>query len=173
VWTLSRSAAAAAVIGFALSGCAEVTEPITPEQARAEVIDAARDITSILHADVTEATFSYESCNDQGEPPFRGVVDMSFWVPGVPHDEPVDAARVIQPLTAHGWSTDSDFISHSPTLRKDKINIILTVVPRPPAGVKVHSHVGVKADGQCRDTFDHRSDHSILPVDIRKELQQP
>lgn len=172
MWTLSKSVAAAAVFGFALSGCAEVTNPITPEQARAQVIDAARDVLTTLHGELTEALFSYESCNDQGEPPFRGVVNMSLWMPGVPHDQAVDPQRVIQPLTAHGWSTDSDFVSHSPTLRKDQINIIVTVVPPAPAGEKFNSHVGVQVDGECRDKFDHRTDHSILPVDVRNELQQ-
>jgi hypothetical protein len=171
VWSLTRIAAGAAVMGLALSGCAEVKDPITPEQARAEVMDAARDILNTLHGELTEARFHYESCNDQGEPPFRGLVRMAFWMPGVPHDQPVDPQRVIQPLTAHGWSTDSDFISHSPTLRKDNINIILTVVPRLPAVGKLNSHVGVDVAGQCRDTFDHRSNDSILSVDVHKELQ--
>ena len=174
MWTRSTSkAAAAAVIGLALSGCADVVpDPISPQQARAEVIDAARDILATLHGEVTKALFSYESCNDQGEPPFRGMVNVSFWMPGVPHDQPVDPQRVIQPLVAHGWSPDSDFVSHSPTLRKDKVNIIVTVAPHPPAGVELIRHVGVEVDGECRDKFDHRSDHSILPVDVRKELQQ-
>ena len=168
-----RSAGAAAIVGLLLSGCAHtVLDPISPQQARAEVIDAARDIIITLHGEVTEALFSYESCNDQGDPPFRGVVNMAFWMPGVPHDQAVDPQRVISGLVADGWRTDSDFKSHSPTLRKGKINIILTVVPPPRPGEKFNSHVGVDVNGQCRDTYDHRTDHSILPVDVRKELQQ-
>ncbi len=174
MWTLvARKAAAAAFTGLALSGCGgdAVLNPITPEQARAEVINAARDIVAILHADVAEATFSYESCNDQGDPPFRGVVDLSLWMPGIAHDQPADPKTVLQPLTAHGWSTDSDFVSHSPTFRKDKINVIVTIPPQPPAGITLGDHVGVNIDGQCRDTFDHRKDRSILPVNVSKELQ--
>ncbi len=172
MWSLpARIAAGAAVIGLALSGCAEVRDPITPQQARAEVIEAARDITSSLQFEVSEAKFSYESCNDEGEPPFRGVVNVLYWAPGVPHNQPVDPQQVIRLLAAHGWSTDSDFTSHSPTLRKNKINIIVTVSPHPPAGVELGAHVGVNVDGQCRDTFDHRSDRSILRVDVRNEIQ--
>jgi hypothetical protein len=169
-----RKAAAAVIIGLplALAGCGDIVlDPISPQQARAEVVDAARDIVSALHAEVTEARFRYESCNDQGEPPFRGVVRMAFWMPGVPHDQPVNPQTVIKALLADGWSTDPRLISHSPTLRKGKVNIILGVVPRPPAGVKLNSHVGVKLDGQCRDTFDHRKDNSILGVNIKNELQ--
>lgn len=61
------------VIGVGLvGGCGEtVSHPISPLSARGQVVDAARDIVKALHAEVSEATFSYESCNDQGEAPFR------------------------------------------------------------------------------------------------------
>ncbi|GLE50542.1 putative lipoprotein LppJ [Mycobacterium montefiorense] len=175
MWTLTtRIAVAASIIGVALTGCAEtVHNPISPQQARAQVLNAARDIVTTLHSQVTEATFSYESCNDQGEPPFRGVAKVAFWLPGIPHNEPADAQTVIKGLVADGWSTDSDFKSHSPTLRKDNVNIILTVSPRPPAGVELNSHARVDVNGECRDTTDHRTDGSIVPADISKEIQQP
>jgi hypothetical protein len=173
VWNYNRRSAAAAAMCLLLSGCgAEVVgNPIAPQDARAEVIGAARDITTILHADVTEARFRYESCNDQGDPPFKGVVRMSFWMPGHPHSQPVDPQDVIKPLVAQGWSTDSDFVSHSPTLRKNNINIILTVIPAPRPGKQLVSHVAVEVDGECRDTFDHRTDRSILPIDVQTEVQ--
>ena len=173
MWSLWKSTAAVAITGLALGGCAEVRDPITPEQARAEVVDAARDIVRDLHAEVTEALFRYESCNDQGEPPFRGVVMMSFWMPGVAHDQPADPQRVIGEMTAHGWSTDSDFISHSPTLRKGDVNAIVTVVPPARPGQTFHSHVGVDLNGQCRDTVDHRKDRTILSVDVSGEITRP
>jgi hypothetical protein len=137
------------------------------------VVDAARDIVNALHGEVTEAAFSYESCNDQGEAPFRGVVELSFWMPGVPHNQPADAQAVIKGLVADGWSTDSDFKSHGPTLVKNAVNVILTIAPEPPASNDLVRHVGVKVDGECRDTSDHRTDGSTAPVDISKEVQQP
>ncbi|ORW82391.1 hypothetical protein AWC25_02515 [Mycobacterium sherrisii] len=146
--------------------------PISPEQARAQAVDAARGIVSTLHAQVTEATFSYESCNDQGAPPFRGVAKVAFWLPGVPHNQPADAEAVITALGAGGWRTDSDFKSHAPTLRKDNINVILTVAPSPPAGVELNSHARVDVNGECRDTSDHRTDGTIVPVDIGSEVRQ-
>lgn len=160
----------AVITGSMLGGCTEVSDPISPDQARSEVIDAARDVTAILHGEVAEAMFRYESCNDQGEAPFRGVVQLILWLPGTPHSQAVDAGRVIGPLTANGWSTDSDFVSHSPTLRKGPINLIVAVTPAPPAGKTIGGHVGVSVNGQCRDTVDHRRDHSILSVDVRDEV---
>jgi len=175
VWTLpTRIAIAVASVGLTLSGCREVvSQPLPPLQARAQVVDAARDIVNALHAQVTEATFSYESCNDQGEAPFRGVVNVSFWLPGIPHNQPADPQTVIKGLVADGWSTDSDFKSHGPTLKKKGVNIILTIAPQPPPSIDLVRHVGVKVDGECRDTSDHRTDGSTAPVDISKEIQQP
>lgn len=170
MWTFWKSTVAAAITGLLLGGCTEVSDPITPEQARAEVIDAARDITAALHGEVAEALFRYESCNDQGEAPFRGVVQLILWEPGTPHTQAVDPQQVIQALTSHGWSTDSDFVSHSPTLRKGPINIIVDVTPPPPPGKTIGGHVGVDVNGQCRDTFDHRKDRSILSVDVSAEV---
>jgi hypothetical protein len=168
-----RIAIVAQSIGMALGGCADtVRHPMSPQQARSQVVDAARDMVSALHAEVTEAQFSYESCNDQGQPPFRGVVKLSFWMPDVPHTEPVDPQKVIQALVADGWSTDSALTSHAPTLRKNEVDAIVNVVPRPPADIQLNSHVGVKIDGECRDTFDHRKDDSTVGVDISKELRQ-
>jgi hypothetical protein len=147
------------------------SDPITAQQARAGVVNAARDIATILHADIAEAKFSYESCNDQGDPPFRGKASLLLWMPGIPHDQVVDPAKVIHALTAHGWSTDSDFVSHSPTLRENDINTIVTITHPPSPGKTLGAHVIADVDGPCRDTVDNRTDRSILPVDVHGELQ--
>ncbi|WP_144206045.1 hypothetical protein [Mycobacterium tilburgii] len=147
--------------------------PMPPQQARAQAVDADRGIVSTLHAQVTEATFSYESCNDPGTPPFRGVAKVAFWLPGVPHNQLADPQAVIKTLVAGGWSADSDFKSHVPTLRKVNVNVILTVAPTPRAGVELNSHACVDVNGECRDTSDHRTDGSVVPVNISTEIQQP
>ena len=73
MWIHARQIAVVATgIGLALSGCGDtVSNPVSPPAARSQVVDAARDIVTALHAQVTEATFSYESCNDQGQAPQR------------------------------------------------------------------------------------------------------
>jgi hypothetical protein len=171
---LVRRTAVVISASLALSACGggeSVANPITPQQARAEVIDAARDIVTILHAEVAEANFSYESCNDQGDPPFRGTVSLRLWMPGIPHNETADPKTVIGSLTAHGWNTNSSFVSHSPALVKNNVNTIITVTQPPPPGKTLGAHVVAQVDGECRDTFDHRTDRSILPVDVANEVQ--
>jgi hypothetical protein len=92
-------------------------------------------------------------------------------MPGIPHNQPVDPNTVTQALTAHGWSANPDFHSHSPALRKNNINTVVTVTHPPPPGETLGAHVIAQVDGECRDTFDHRTDHSILPVDVANEVQ--
>jgi hypothetical protein len=170
----ARTAVAAVSIGLTLGGCGQaVRYPLSPLDARRQVIDAARDIIGDLHGEVIKATFSYESCNHQGQPAFRGVVNLSFWMPGVPHNEPADPQTLIHGLVADGWSTNSDFASHGPMLQKNGINATLSIAPHPPASIDLVRHVGVKVDGECRDTSDHRTDGSTAPVDISNEIQQP
>lgn len=46
---------------------------------------------------------------------------------------------------------------------------IVTVVAPAPRGEGFNSHVGVKLDSECRDTFDDRKDHSSWPsISVRK-----
>ena len=175
MWSrLVRPTAVVIAASLALSACGggePVRDPITPQQARDEAIDAARDIATILRAEIIDAKFSYESCNDQGDPPFRGTVTLRLWMPGIPHNQAADPKTVIQSLTAHGWSADPDAVSHSPALRKNHIDTTVTVTHLPPPGETLGAHVVARVDGECRDTFDHRTDRSILPVDVSNEVQ--
>jgi hypothetical protein len=107
----------------------------------------------------------------QGDPPFRGNASVLLWMPVVPHDQVVDPAKVIHALTAHGWSADSDLVSHSPTLCKNDINTIVTITHPPSPGETLGAHVIADVDGHRRDTFDHRTDRSVLPVDVHGELR--
>jgi hypothetical protein len=55
--------------------------PLSDEQTKAEVLDPARQITTIANLQNVSGVFGWESCNDQGDRPFRGRVEVSFDVP--------------------------------------------------------------------------------------------
>ncbi|BCI87804.1 hypothetical protein NIIDMKKI_30100 [Mycobacterium kansasii] len=55
--------------------------PLSDEQAMAQVIEPAKQITKVAGLRDVSGGFSWESCNDQGDPPYRGRVDMTFNVP--------------------------------------------------------------------------------------------
>lgn len=152
---------------LAAGGCSDaVTNPLSPEQARAQVMDAARQIVSTLGADVVSADFFFDSCSDQGRGPYRGRVKFWFWMPG-DHGTAVAPAAVIDPLTASGWQSDSDAKSHAPTLKRDGVDAIVTVAPQP-AG---NGHAGVDVLGECRDTHDHDADRTNVPEDVTAQLR--
>ncbi|MGX9788706.1 hypothetical protein [Mycobacterium sp. MMS18-G62] len=159
--------AAMLVAALAVSGCSDVvTNPISPDQARAQVMDAARDIVNTLHADVVSADFFFDSCSDEGRGPYRGRVKFWFWMPA-DHSAPVPEAAVIEPLTANGWRTNADTKSHAPTLARNGVDAIVTVAP----ATEGNGHAGVDLLGECRDTHDHNADHTTVPEDVTSQLQ--
>jgi hypothetical protein len=80
--------------------------PLTPEQAKAQVVDAAEEIVSVAGVPVMkdEATVYLDSCNDQGEAPFRGLA--SIWYPLAPSGEDAknDTAAFLRALEGAGWT---------------------------------------------------------------------
>ncbi|HKP39683.1 hypothetical protein [Mycobacterium sp.] len=159
--------AAMLIAALAVGGCSDVTKPISPEQARAQVMDAARDILNTLHADVVSADFLFDSCGDEGRGPYRGRLKLWFWTPA-DHSTPVPQGAVIEPLTASGWRANVDAKSHAATLTRNGIDAIVTVAPQT-AG---NGHAGVDVLGECRDTHDHNADHTAVPEDVTSQLQK-
>jgi hypothetical protein len=122
-----------------------VSNPMTPEQAKAQVIDAAHDIVHGLQLTVDTANFSRASCNDQGDAPFRGEVNIFY-----PRPQSLEAADaqlkdMTQRLQSAGWSGDSEFQSHGTVLKKNGVDAVFY-----PANVSVpQGHIVLH--GECRD----------------------
>ncbi|WP_081289340.1 hypothetical protein [Mycolicibacterium fortuitum] len=152
---------AALLLVGVLVGCGggiAVTEPMTPQQARAQVIDAGKELVRDLglRGNLVRTTFTYESCTDDNKGPFRGKLVMIFWMPGATRSAPVDPATLIAALQQHGWQGDPDSHSHSSaTLTKNDVDAYVHVVEAypPPVG-----HASIDLYGQCRDTYDHSKD---------------
>jgi len=124
-------AAALTVVMAVVSGCGAVksmtnqgvSNPMTPEQSKAQVVDAARDLVAVLELPVIRAVFSHASCNDQGEAPFQGHVVITY--PLAPSFEASDAAQadMVAKLQSQGWSTDSDAHTHGTPLKKNGVQV--------------------------------------------------
>jgi hypothetical protein len=148
-WRTAFIAAAAAVLtgcGTMNSLAGEVSNPMTPEQAKAQVVDAARDVGRIVELPADRAFFSRSSCNDQGESPFRGQVNIFYAVPADPVDAGAAFDKIKSQLQAAGWTSDGDFKSHGTTLKKNSVEAVLY-----PADASV-ADVLVILYGECRDT---------------------
>ncbi len=118
---------AAGVVMVLIAGCgvmnleaASVRNPMTPEQSKAQVVDAAREIVRALNLHVLKASFAHSSCNDQGDPPFHG--EMMIAYPLAPSFESAESenAEMVQRLQSLGWTGDPALHSHGPVLKKQR-----------------------------------------------------
>lgn len=87
-----------------MSDMSGVRDPLTPEQAKSQVIAAARDLKSVLGIPVTEAWAFLSSCNDQGEPPFRGQGAVHYPLAESRDDALAETAGFMRKLQGAGWT---------------------------------------------------------------------
>jgi hypothetical protein len=146
-------AAVSAVAMF--SGCAivnkfkdGVSDPMTPEEAKAQVVAAARDVVKALQLKDVGATFRYEACKDEGKPPYRGLVQIDYAHSPTYEGSQAEVHGFVDTLRREGWSTDSGFKSHAASLAKN--NVVTLLRPYAPNGSG-----GIEVRGECRDVTDH------------------
>jgi len=121
-----------------------VSNPITPEQSKGQVIDAAKEIVGILDLQVVRSVFWHASCNDQGDAPFRGQMMIGYPLPSNAQAANAAVAQLVQRLQSQGWTTDSDFKSHGATLKKSGVVAVLGARPLDSKGT-------LELSGECRD----------------------
>lgn len=155
-----------------LAGCSgTVLNPISPEEARRQVIDVSRQVIADLGAEVADAKFGYDSCNDYGKPPFQGHSRLKLWMPGADRSREVSSDSVLDRLRQSGWQVDPDFHSHATTFKRDRLDVSVWVIPPPDPNRPPVAHVMIDVLGECRDNFDHRSNQTnSLSENIKGEL---
>ena len=159
---------AALVISLALGGAflvvselrpspADVLEhpanPLTDDQSRAQVLEAANQIVTLAELRTTSAGYLPMSCKDRKDPPYQGAIYLTFAVPAdVAPDKYIPA--IATTLVSHGWiegpqpngRTDGRMVS------KDAVTAIVYRDSDDPS-------VGVlRLYGECRNMNDHRHD---------------
>ncbi|MEO3761606.1 hypothetical protein ABGB19_25420 [Mycobacterium sp. B14F4] len=140
------------------------THPLSDAEATAQVVDAAREMVRAAGlADVTGA-FRFESCNDQGEPPYRGRVDMSF---STPDDLAPEAffEQVAATMVAHGWSAGPP-PGKCPFGVVVHTDAVMAVIGR---ACGAGARGAVQLCGQCRSITDHRGD-GATGIDVTGQL---
>lgn len=119
-------AAAAAAATVVASGCAAVNwilndgvgHPMSPEQAKVQVVEAARDIVTTLNLPVLDVVFWRSGCKDGGGSPFRARIRIAYprAVDFAASDDEI--AKMTHDLQKHGWTIDSTFSTHGTPLAK-------------------------------------------------------
>ncbi|MGV0717591.1 hypothetical protein ABQE93_19515 [Mycolicibacterium sp. XJ662] len=132
-------------------------EPLTDEQAAAQVVDAARQIVAAAQLQRLAGGYAYMSCKNVDEPPYQAVFHLNF---AYPQDNWRYLADVAAAMAEHGWAqapTTAERFGHK--LTKDGV---LAVLHRQDDGVAV-----LRLYGECRNTGDHRDDNPAwIDVDL-------
>ncbi len=133
--------------------------PLSDQQAIAQVVDPARQIAKVAALQDPSGGFSWESCNDQGDPPYRGRVDMTFMVPpGVDHDAYFD--QVAKTMVANGWSAGAPPGRHEFGAVIHQNGVMATIGVSPFQG----ADGAVQLFGECRNMNDHRQDSNGFSI---------
>ncbi|MCV7229963.1 hypothetical protein [Mycolicibacterium komossense] len=123
----------------------KVSDPLTPDQSRAQVMDAGREVVTTLDLHVVDGAFWHASCNDQGDPPFRGQLRIAYPAAPTFDDSKAQIAQMTDHLKASGWTGDPDFQSHGTVLQKN--NVVAVFGPQNASDPNPE----VMFYGECRD----------------------
>jgi hypothetical protein len=143
----------AGLLTIALQSCSSirnlsegVPHPMTPDESKAQVINAAREIVATLGLKTASGHFSRESCNDQAVAPFRGVVGLDYDHAPTLEASQAQIEQMVATLKQHGWGASGDFHSHSPAVSKQGVTALFDVFsPVQNAGGSITIY------GECRD----------------------
>ncbi|MBO0680019.1 hypothetical protein JRC04_21330 [Mycolicibacterium sp. S2-37] len=122
-----------------------VSDPLTPEQAKAQVIDVARELVRTVDLPVSDAFFWFASCNDQEEAPFRGQMRIGYPAAASFEESDAEIAQMAQRLLGAGWTPDPEFTSTGTVLARNGVAVVLRQqnVSTPGRNIELF--------GECRD----------------------
>jgi hypothetical protein len=159
-----RLAPLVVIMLITLSGCAQVNKAhvwltgkaLSPEQARTQVVDAARDIVAVTGIDVRQAWAYVTACEDLVDATYRTEVVAHFPLASGRQESLDDIAAYLAQLEERGWAVLHERGFPDTMARKD--------------GLLVWFHVqgGFQVRGECRDITTTRDTRpQSEPVDLR------
>jgi hypothetical protein len=124
--------------------------PLNDEQARAQVVEPAKQIVVVAKLQDAVGGYILMSCKNQTDPPYQGAIYLTFDLP-----KSLDYFdQIAGTMVAHGWQKGlppSQYLFGA-TVYKDGVTAILYRDPdRRTSGI-------MKMYGECRNTANHRND---------------
>jgi hypothetical protein len=129
-----------------------VSNPLTPQQSQAQVVDAAKEIVHILGLKPIEPAFSHTSCNDQGDPPFQGSMRIGYPNAASFEASQAEIADMVRRLKSIGWTSPPDVHTHGTALEKNGVTAIFG-----PQNVSTSTR-DLIIEGECRDVTTTKQD---------------
>lgn len=137
--------------------------PITDDQARAQVVEPARQIVSIAALQGATGGFMLMSCKNEQDPPYQGTLYVDFQLPNA--DAIAHLRQIASAMVAHGWTEGVPPNQHpfGKTLYKDGVTLIVyRNADRPGFGT-------MRIYGECRNVTNHRNDQAAW-IDVSDQL---
>lgn len=168
MWRSAVAYVIAGMLAIALQSCSTVRNfsegvphPMTPEQSKAQVINAAREIAATLALKGVSGNFKRESCNDQAVAPFRGRVVLDYDHAPTLEASQAEIQQMVATLKQHGWEAPSDFHTHAPALSKQGATAVFD-----PYSPVQNAGGSITIYGECRDmTTKENTNPEPVPAD--------
>ena len=137
-------------------------ETLSDADTMKQVVDPAKAIVAVAALQEVSAGLDYEACNDQGEPPYRGRVDMDFRIP-----DDIEPKMYFQHLAKTMVQNGNGWYDGPPPGKNLFGNVIHTdtvfaVIGQNPVA-KEDGYVHIF--GECRNMADHRGAASVNVTD--------
>jgi hypothetical protein len=153
MWRSAVIYIAAGMLAIALQSCSSirnlsegVPHPMTPDESKVQVINAAREIVATLGLKGVSAHFSRESCNDQAVAPFRGIVGVDYNHASTLEASQAEIQQMVAMLKQHGWGGPGDFRTHSSAVSKQGVTAVFD-----PYSPVQNAGGSISIYGECRD----------------------
>ncbi|MFA1706053.1 hypothetical protein ACDT10_24490 [Mycobacterium intracellulare] len=168
VWRSAVIYLVASMLAIAVSSCSTirnvsegVTNPMTPDQSKSQVINAAREIATTLGLKNVSGNFKRESCNDQAVAPFRGRVVLDYAHAPTLEASQAEIQQMVTTLKQHGWQAPGDFHTHAPALSKQGTTAVFD-----PYSPVQNAGGSITIYGECRDmTTKENTNPEPVPAD--------
>ena len=137
-------------------------ETFSDEDTIKQVVDPAKAIVQVAGLQDVTAGVGFEACNDQGEPPYRGRLELGFRIPE--NTEPQDYVKTVAKTVltqGNGWY-DGPPPGKNPfgtVIHNDTVFAI--IAPNPVAKESGYVHVF----GECRNMNEHKDGASVNVTD--------
>lgn len=137
------------------------TPSFTKEQALAQVTNDAKQIVAVAQLQNPQGNSWFGSCNDQGDPPYKGIAVMIFDRPA-DIDEVSFYQQIAAAMAANGWIDGSPpgRHHHGTTLHKEGVTAVFDRNPG-------RGNIGeISLYGECRIAGPKRLGSAALPIDF-------
>ena len=135
-------------------------ETLSDEDTMKQVVDPAKAIVVVAALQDVSAGFDYEACNDQGEPPYRGRVEMGYRIPdGTEPQKYFQQIAQTMVTQGNGWY-DGPPPGKNPFGTVIHTDTVFAVIGQNPVA-REDGYVHIF--GECRNMSDHH-DHAAVNV---------